>query len=45
LIEFNLYIPVAELSQTVYQEFNALLTRPKESKSGAVNIHYRRSEV
>ena len=45
LIEFNLYIPVAELSQNVYQEFNALLTKPRESKAGAVNIHYRRSEV
>ena len=45
LIEFNLYIPVAELTQNVYQEFNALLTKPRESKAGAINIHYRRSEV
>jgi len=45
LIEFNLYIPVAELSQNVYQEFNALLTRPRESKTASVSIHYRRSEV
>ena len=45
LHQFNLYIPVAELSQNVYQEFNALLTKPRESKAGAINIHYRRSEV
>ena len=45
LIEFSLYVPVSELSQNVYQEFNALLTKPRESMSGAVNIHYRRTEV
>lgn len=45
LIDFSLYIPIAELSQNVYDEFNALLTKPRDSKSGVVNIHYRRSEV
>ena len=45
LLNVCLYMPIAQLSQSVYQEFAALWTKPKDLQSGAVNIHYRRSEI
>ena len=45
ILNICLYMPIAQLSQAVYQEFSALLTKPKDLQSGAVNIHYRRSEI
>ena len=45
LLNVCLYMPIAQLSQSVYQEFSALWTKPKDLQSGAVNIHYRRSEI
>jgi hypothetical protein len=38
-----LYIPVAQLSSSVFSEINTLLANPKEPKS--VTIHYRKLEV
>ena len=45
ILHICLYMPIAQLSQSVYQEFSALLTKPRDLQSGAVNIHYRRSEL
>lgn len=45
ILNIALFIPIAQLSQSVYAEFSTLLTKPKELQSGAVNIHYRRAEV
>jgi hypothetical protein len=38
-----LYIPVAQLSSSVFSEINALLSNPKEPKS--VTIHFRKLEI
>ena len=40
--DIALYIPIAQLSQSVYDEYNSLLTRTIDSKANVVNIHYRR---
>ena len=45
ILNICLYMPIAQLSQAVYQEFSSLLTKPRDLQSGAVNIHYRRSEI
>ena len=45
ILNICLYMPIAQLSQSVYQEFSSLLTTPKDLQSGAVNIHYRRTEI
>ena len=45
LLDIALYVPIAQLSQSVFSEYNSLLTRPKDNKPGAANLHFRRSEV
>ena len=46
ILQINLFIQIAQLSQSVYQEFTSLLTRPlKDNKPNAVSIHYRRTEI
>lgn len=45
ILNIALFVPIAQLSQSVFDEFTALLTKPRELQSGVVNIHYRRSEV
>ncbi len=41
ILNICLYVPVAELSQTVFQEINTLITEKKK----AIAIHYRRVEI
>jgi hypothetical protein len=38
-----LYVPVAQLSQSVYSEINSILVNPKEQRD--ITIHYRKLEV
>ena len=45
VLDIAIYVPIAQLSQSVFAEYNSLLTRPKDNKAGAVNLHFRRSEV
>ena len=45
ILDIALYVPIAQLSQSVFSEYNSLLTRPKDNKAGAVSLHFRRSEV
>lgn len=41
ILNICLYVPVAELSQNVFNEINSLLTEKKKS----IAIHYRRMEI
>ena len=43
LLNISLLVPVAQLSASVFQEINTIITRKNEPKS--VGIHYRRIEV
>ena len=43
--DIALYIPIAQLSQSVFDEYNSLLTRTIDSKANVISCHYRRSEV
>ena len=43
ILNIALYVPVAQLSVSVFQEINTILTKKNEPK--AVGIHYRRIEV
>ena len=43
ILNIALYVPVAQLSNSVFSEINAILTRKNEPK--AFGIHYRRLEV
>ena len=43
VLNIALYVPVAQLSNSVFSEINAILTRKNEPK--AFGIHYRRLEV
>ena len=45
LLDIAIYIPIAQLSQSVFAEYNSLLTRPKDNKAGAACLHFRRTEV
>ena len=43
ILNISMYVPVAQLSNSVFSEINAILTRKNEPKS--FGIHYRRLEV
>lgn len=43
ILNITLYVPVAQLSSSVFSEMNSILTRKNEPKAFA--IHYRRLEV
>ena len=45
LLDIAIYVPIAQLSQSVFAEYNSLLTRPKDNKAGAVSLHFWRTEV
>ena len=43
LLNISLLVPVAQLSASVFQEINTIMTRKNEPKT--IGIHYRRIEV